>query len=64
MVLDFLPYKISERPRKKIGWIRYITFAVSLVFVSVLFLSQVGNIEKIMFWAFIVGNAVYYALNV
>ena len=25
MVLDLLPYKIPKNPRKKIGWIRYIT---------------------------------------
>ena len=64
MVLDFLPYKIPEKPRKNIGWIRYITFAVSLVFVSSLFLAHVGNIEKIMFWAFIVGNLLYYAVGI
>ena len=29
MVLDFLPYKVPKEPRKKIGWIRYITFSVS-----------------------------------
>ena len=38
MVLDFLPYKTPQRPRKKLGRIRYITFAVSLVFVAALFL--------------------------
>ena len=27
MVLDFLPYKIPQQPRKKIGWIRYAVFA-------------------------------------
>ena len=25
MILDFLPYKIPSGPRKKAGWIRYIT---------------------------------------
>ena len=30
MVLDFFPYKVPKQPGKKIGWIRYITFAVSL----------------------------------
>lgn len=64
MVLDFLPYKIPKRPRKKIGWIRYITFAASLVFVAALFLAHVGNIERIMFWAFIVGNLLYYAVGI
>jgi polyferredoxin len=64
MVLDFLPYKVPKQPRKKIGWIRYITFAASLIFVAALFWTQVGNIEKIMFWAFIVGNLVYYAVGI
>ena len=64
MVLDFLPYKVPKTPRKKIGWIRYITFAISLIFVSVLFLAHIGNIERIMFWAFIIGNAIYYIVGI
>ena len=28
MVLDFLPYKVPKQPRKKIGWIRYITLSL------------------------------------
>ena len=64
MVLDFLPYKVPETPGKKIGWIRYITFAISLLFVSVLFLAHVGKIERIMFWAFIMGNVIYYAVGI
>ncbi len=64
MVLDFLPYKIPSQPRKKIGWIRYITFAASFIFVAALFLAHIGNIERIMFWAFIVGNLLYYAIGI
>ena len=64
MVLDFLPHKIPEKPRLKIGWIRYVTFVISLVFVSALFLAQVGNIEKIMFIAFIIGNIIYYVVGI
>ena len=64
MVLDFLPYKVPKEPRKKIGWIRYITFAVSLVFVAALFLAKVGNIERSMFRAFITGNVIYYAIGI
>ena len=64
MVLDFLPYQVPETPGKKIGWIRYLTFAASFVFVSVLFLAQVGNFEKIMFWAFIIGNVMYYTVGI
>lgn len=64
MVLDFLPYKVPEHPRKKLSWIRYLTFAASLLFVSALFLTHVGHIERIMFWAFIVGNLLYYAAGI
>lgn len=64
MVLDFLPYKIPAQPRKRIGWIRHVTFAASLVFVATLFLMRVSNLERIMFWAFIVGNVLYYAVGI
>ena len=64
MVLDFLPYKVPSQPRKKLGWIRHVTFALSLVFVAALFLAKAGNIEKIMFWAFIIGNILYYAAGI
>ena len=64
MVLDFLPYKVPAQPRKKIGWIRYIVFVAALIFVSALFLAHVGNIEKIMFWAFIIWNILYYAAGI
>ena len=64
MVLDFLPYKVPAGPRKKLGWIRYLTFAASLAFVAALFLTKAGNMERVMFWSFLVGNAVYYAVGI
>lgn len=65
MILDFLPYKTPQsHERRKIGWIRYIAFAVSLIFVSALFLCKVDNIERIMFWAFLIGNIVYYLVGI
>lgn len=72
MVLDFLPFKVSENERERgerwsrrnIGWMRYVMFAISLIFVAALFLAHVGNIEKIMFWAFIIGNIMYYGLGI
>ena len=64
MVLDFLPYKTRALPRKNIGWIRYLTFALSLLFVSALFLLKVGNLERIMFWAFLIGNLAYYLVGI
>lgn len=64
MVLDFLPYKVPQQPRKKLGWIRYITFTASLLFVASLFLPRVGYLERIMFWAFLIGNLLYYAVGI
>lgn len=64
MVLDLLPYKVHKEERKHIGFIRYIVFAVSLIFVAVLFIFNVDNLDKIMFWAFIIGNIIYYAVGI
>ncbi len=64
MVLDFLPFKTPSHERKKIGWIRYVVFVASLVFVAALFLSQVGGLERIMFWAFVIGNIAYYIVGI
>ena len=40
------------------------TFAASFLFVSALFLFHIGNLEKIMFWAFLIGNVMYYAVGI
>lgn len=64
MILDLLPYKRPSGPRKNFGFIRYIMFAVSLLFVSSLFLLQIEGLESIMFWSFLIGNLVYYAIGI
>lgn len=64
MVLDFLPFKVPNHNRRPLGWLRYVTFAASLVFVAALFLAQAVNMERIMFWAFIIGNVFYYAAGI
>lgn len=64
MVLDLLPYKQPAAPRKNLGWLRYVTFALSLLFVSLLFLLSVPQLERIMFHSFIVGNLLYYAAGI
>lgn len=64
MVLDFLPYKIPKRPGKNLRWIRYIVFVISLSFVVSLFLFRVNNVERIMFWALIIGNIIYYVIGI
>ena len=64
MVLDLLPYKVPQKPKKKLGFIRYIVFSLSLLFVGGLFLLKIQNIEKIMFWSFIIGNILYYGVGI
>lgn len=64
MILDFLPYKVPQKPRKKWGAVRYITFVLSFVLVSALFLAQVNHMERIMFWAFLIGNGLYYMVGI
>ena len=64
MVLDLLPYKVPQQPRKNWGWIRYLTFVLSFIFVSTLFLLQVKTMEKIMFWSFLIGNMIYYITGI
>ena len=55
---------MPKQPRRKIGWIRYIIFVSSLMFVAAMFLAKVGNLERILFWALIVGNLVYYGIGI
>lgn len=64
MILDLLPYKIPKQPRKRLSFIRYIVFAASFLFVGALFVFHIPNIEKIMFWSFIIGNVIYYVVGV
>ena len=64
MVLDLLPFKGPAAPRKRWGMIRYFVFFGSLVFVSLLFILHVPNKEDIMWWSFIIGNILYYAVGI
>lgn len=56
---------IVQKPIQK--WILFsgnIAFVLSFLFVSVLFLLHVPNLETIMFWSFIIGNILYYAVGI
>ena len=64
MILDLLPYKVPKEGRKKLGFIRYIVFLISLLFVGALFVFKIENLESIMFWAFIIGNIIYYIIGI
>ena len=65
MVLDLLPYKEPQQPgKKRLGWIRYVLFAGSLLFVGVLFVFDVVGKEQILWISFLAGNALYYAVGI
>ena len=63
MVLDLLPYKQPKGSRRRIGFIRYIVFGLSLVLVGVLF--HLGKATPlVMFRLFVYGNIVYYVVGI
>ena len=65
MVLDLLPYKQPQAHRReKLGVLRYVMFALSLALVSELFQTKAAQLERIMFWLFLAGNALYYAVGI
>ena len=65
MVLDLLPYKIPEQPRRKnLDKLRYLLFTLALLFVASLFLFEVENKDKIMWYSFLIGNTVYYIAGI
>lgn len=65
MILDLLPYKTPAGQRRKgLGWLRILTFGLSLIFVAALFLLQIPGLDHIMFIVFLVGNIIYYAAGI
>jgi polyferredoxin len=65
MVLDFLPWKTPKNPRKKrLGIIRYAVFALSLIFTLTVIPLYRESAERVMWFAFIVGNLLYYAVGI
>lgn len=64
MILDLLPYKVAQQPRKRIGFIRYIMFSLSLLFVGILYLLNTPNMPQIIFWSFIISNLLYYGIGI
>lgn len=63
MILDLLPYKQPAKQRRKFGWVRYVMFVLSLATVALLFYLDKAN-EKTMFYLFVAGNLLYYAIGI
>ena len=64
MILDLLPWKIPIGPRRNLGFLRYIVFAISLLFIAGLFWFHVNHIASVVFWSFIIGNILYYFIGI
>lgn len=64
MIFDLLPYKIPQSSRKKLGFIKYILFILSLTFAGTVFFLRIPNLEKVMFWSFVIGNLLYYVVGI
>ena len=68
MILDLLPYKHPNQnldyKRKGFGYIRYILFIASFVLILGLFIFKINNLELWMFYFFIIGNIIYYAVGI
>ena len=64
MGLDFLPYRQPQKPRARLGAVRCILFAASLLPVLWLFHSGAEDLERTMFLLFIGGNLLYYTVGV
>ena len=65
MVLDFLPYKKPQAPRRKgLNWLRRLIFVISLLYVVLLLTFYKGDLAYIMFISFICGNILYYGAGI
>lgn len=64
MILDLLPFKTPQGARKPFGFVRYISLILSFLFVGTLFFFHVPDLEKVMFYSFLIGNAIYYIIGI
>ena len=64
MVLDFLPYRRPQGPRRGRGPLRYVLFVLSFVLVAALFLLGAEDKERVMAWLFLAGNAMYFTSGI
>ena len=64
MILDLLPYKVPRQPRKNRFYPIYRLRGFPCVRRCALYFSGYRNLENIMFWSFIAGNALYYIAGI
>ena len=65
MMLDLLPYKRPQKPRRtKLCALRYAMLVCSPALVSGLLLMKVASLEQVMLQLFLAGNALYYIADI
>ena len=64
MVLDLLPYRRPQGPRRGRGPLRYVLFFASAAVAAALFLLGAEDRERAVFWLFLAGNAMYYTAGI
>jgi len=65
MVLDILPFKTPAMPRKeKLSGLRWLIFAVTLVYFCIVWFLYRDTIQLIMYISFIAGNVIYYIAGI
>lgn len=65
MVLDFLPYKKPQKPRReKLGRFRILVFVLSIIYFLILSYFFPDDLKNLMFISFIAGNILYYGIGI
>lgn len=64
MMLDLLPYKTRQLPRRRWECLRWVLLAASAIFVAVVMAAFPQDAPQVMFAAFVIGNVAYYVLGV
>lgn len=64
-VLDLLPYKAASSGRRRgLASVRYVVLAGSFALVVALMIFASADMDAVMWWLFLAGNAAYYAVGV
>jgi polyferredoxin len=64
MIFDLFPYKIPRNKRiKKLGLLRLFVFILSFALFLIIIHIDKNNLEYNMFFAFVIGNIVYYIVG-
>ena len=65
MILDFLPYKTPQTPRRvNLGRLRIVTFIFSILYFLLLSWLYPDDLKNLMLISFVMGNILYYSVGI